>query len=83
MLLLSGDRGAAAVLGAATLTQSTSDEALGRQISGRLAQPGVAVGDGVTDGKAALATTQPELAEVLLGWTLLGDPALVVEPDAN
>ena len=26
------------------------------------------------------AASNPELVDVLLGWTLLGDPALVIEP---
>ena len=32
------------------------------------------------DAKVELAKTHPELLDVLLGWTLMGDPALVVEP---
>ncbi|MCB0246622.1 MAG: hypothetical protein KDI12_24645, partial [Anaerolineae bacterium] len=79
-LLLSGDRGAAAVLGAATLTRASSDRALGQLVTPRLAQPGVSIGVAVQDAKATLATTQPDMADVLLGWTLLGDPALVVTP---
>ena len=71
---------AAAVLGAATLTRASSDRALGQLVTPRLAQPGVSIGVAVQDAKATLATTQPDMADVLLGWTLLGDPALVVTP---
>ncbi|MCB0251752.1 MAG: hypothetical protein KDI07_24500, partial [Anaerolineae bacterium] len=79
-LLLSGDRGAAAVLGAATLTRASSDRALGQLVTPRLAQPGVSIGVAVQDAKATLATTQPDMTDVLLGWTLLGDPALIITP---
>jgi len=32
------------------------------------------------DAKHELAQTHPELLDVLLGWSLMGDPALMVEP---
>ncbi len=79
-LLLSGDRGAAAVLGAAVLTDSSSEEALGRLLTPRLVAPGVALGDAVQGAKVELAASGRGMEDVILGWTLLGDPALVVEP---
>lgn len=79
-LLLSGDRGAAAVFGASTLTQSASDSALGVQFMPRLATAGLTVGDALRDAKQALAQTQPHRLDVLVGWTLLGDPALKLRP---
>lgn len=78
--LLSGDRGAAVVLGAATLTRAYSDRRLGLEVTPLLVQPGMSVGNAVQQAKAAVAATEPELVDVLLGWTLLGDPALVVTP---
>jgi hypothetical protein len=37
------------------------------------------LGDAVTEAKQALARTNPDMTDVLLGWTLLGDPALVID----
>jgi len=79
-LLLSGDRGAAAVLGATTLTQSASERALGSRFFTALATSGTPIGAALRDAKQDLAITQPDLVDVLLGWTLLGDPTLVVQP---
>lgn len=79
-LLLSGDQGAVAVLGATTLTQVASEQALGSRFFAALDTPGVTVGAALRDAKLELASTQPDLADVLLGWTLLGDPTLVLDP---
>jgi hypothetical protein len=38
------------------------------------------IGQAIQDAKAQLATYRPGYLDVLLGWTLLGDPALVIEP---
>ncbi|MBI4915090.1 MAG: hypothetical protein HY825_04525 [Acidobacteria bacterium] len=79
-LLLSGDRGAAAILGATTITQDTSEAALGEVLFGVLTQPGMTLGKAVLAAKNELAATHKGLPDVLLGWTLLGDPALAIEP---
>lgn len=79
-LLFSGDQGAAAVLGASTLTDAYSEELLGRLLMPRLVNPGTTMGQALLDAKQALAQTHPEMLDVILGWTLMGDPALVVEP---
>jgi hypothetical protein len=79
--LLSGDRGAAAVLGSSSLTLSSSEEALGRRLIPKIAQPGMTLGKAIQAAKEELAATQPHRLDVLLGWTLLGDPALVVTPE--
>jgi hypothetical protein len=78
-LLVAGDRGAAAVLGAATLTETTSDRALGDLVTPYLAQPGMSIGQALYLAKAQLGITQPDRVDVLLGWTLLGDPTLMVD----
>ena len=78
--LFSGDRGAAAVLGAATLTDSESEALLGVLLTPRLATPGMSIGQALQDAKFELAQTHPDLLDVLLGWSLMGDPALVVQP---
>lgn len=78
--LFSGDRGAAAVLGAATLTDSNSERLLGELLSPRLVAPGMTMGQALQTAKSELALTHPELLDVLLGWSLMGDPALIIEP---
>ena len=78
--MLSGDQGAAAVLGATSLTWASSEEALSRHLMPYLTQPGRAVGEAMLQAKRDLAQSSPTMHDVLLGWTLLGDPALVVQP---
>ena len=79
-LLLSGDRGAAAVLGASTLTTVYSDQALGELFMPRVVQPGMTIGKALQQAKDELAASRADLLDVLLGWTILGDPALSVTP---
>jgi len=79
-LMLSGQQGAAAVLGATALTNSQSDIELGQRYLPRVIQPGVTLGDALVAAKKDLAQQHPEMRDVLVGWTILGDPALVVEP---
>lgn len=78
--LLAGNRGAAAVLGSTTITMAFSEEALGELMTPYLTAPGVTIGQAMLNAKQELAQTQPYLLDVLLGWTLLGDPALVIQP---
>jgi hypothetical protein len=78
--MLSGNQGAAAVLGASTLTEVDSDRALGYLLTPRLLEPGMTIGRAVLEAKRELAATRPDLKDVLLGFTILGDPALSVEP---
>jgi len=79
-LLLSGDRGAAAVLGATTLTEDIDENDLAALLAPRIAQPGTTLGQAILAAKQALGGDRAARADVLLGWTLLGDPALVVQP---
>ena len=67
-------------MGATTLLHTNSIARLSVLLTPRLATPGMTVGQAVQDAKAELALSHPELLEVLLGWTLMGDPALVVVP---
>lgn len=80
VFMLSGDRGAAAVLGSATLTQSSSDKALGQLMTPLLAQPGVTIGEAIWQAKQQLALQNGTFTDVILGFTLLGDPALLITP---
>lgn len=78
--LVGGPGGAAAVLGAATLTRSASDRALAPLVLERLAIPGTTLGEAITAAKRALARNQADLRDVTLGWTLLGDPGMTATP---
>ena len=78
--LVSGDRGAAAALGATTLADSRSENLLGRLLMPRMTAPGIRLGDALQASKAELAQAHPEMLDVILGWSLMGDPALVVQP---
>ncbi len=78
--LLAGDRGAAVVLGATTLTETDSDRAFGSLALEALVRPGQTVGDAIQEAKRTLAAQHPEMRDVLLGFTILGDPTVVVEP---
>ncbi len=80
MLMLTDDRGAAAVLGAATLTEAPSERKLGLEVFSRIGTPGVPIGRAVLEAKQALGEREPDLLDVLWGWTLLGDPTLIVQP---
>jgi uncharacterized repeat protein (TIGR01451 family) len=80
-LLTAADRGAAAVLGASTWTSTASDLALGTYFLPLVTQPGWAVGDVLVASKRSLASAQPgQHRGVQWGWTLLGDPLLVLQP---
>jgi hypothetical protein len=46
----------------------------------RLVTPGTSIGQALQQAKAELAKSHPDMLDVLLGWTLMGDPALMVEP---
>ena len=79
-LLLEPNRGAAAVLGASTLTEATSERALGERLYARLAVPGTRLGSALAAAKQDLAAGSAERLDVILGWTLLGDPTMKVVP---
>ena len=79
-LMLNGDQGAVAVLGAAGLTQTESDIALANYFLPLLAEPGKTLGKALIEAKRSLAAEHPEMLDVIAGWTILGDPALVIEP---
>ncbi len=79
-LLFAGDRGAAAVLGASTLTGSDSEALLGVLLTPKLVAPGMSLGQALQEAKSELAQSHPEMLDVLLGWTLMGDPTLVIDP---
>ena len=80
--LLRGSNGAAAVTGATTITDAASERALGKLLMPKLVLPGVSIGKAMQSAKAELARENgnSKMVDVLLGWTILGDPTLVVQP---
>lgn len=78
--LLFGDRGAAAVLGSATLLETASAQRLSEKLAPLIGASGRSLGSAVTAAKQELALEAPEMADAILGFTILGDPALAVEP---
>ncbi|MDH3377249.1 MAG: C25 family cysteine peptidase, partial [Gammaproteobacteria bacterium] len=78
--MLNADRGAAAVLGASTLTGAAAEHELADQVFSRIMEPGVTMGEAILNAKRAYAQDNPDQLDVILGWTQLGDPALVIQP---
>lgn len=78
--LLTGLNGAAAVTGSTTLTKSSAERKLGNLMMPMLMTPGATLGGAMQQAKHDLALNHPEMRDVLLGWTVLGDPTLVVRP---
>lgn len=76
---VAGEKGAAAVMGSTTISYANTEKALGELLSPRLAA-GMSIGAALTDAKRELAEQHPEMKDVILGWTILGDPTLQVVP---
>ena len=76
---VAGERGAAAVMGSTTISYANTEKALGDLMSPRLAA-GMSIGAALTEAKQELARQHPEMKDVILGWTILGDPTLQVVP---
>lgn len=76
-LLLQGSHGAAAVFGAAALTDISGHRRLGPEAFGRL-QPGQRIGDIIQAARASLAGQGLNLIEPMQGSNLLGDPAMIL-----
>jgi uncharacterized repeat protein (TIGR01451 family) len=80
LMLMSAGGGAAAVLGGSTLTSAAGDLAFARLASARLGSGGGTIGEAILAAKHDLARANRGLAEIQLGWTMLGDPALPLPP---
>ncbi len=72
--LLRPNIGAAAVTGATTITDAHSERELGKLLMPKLVQPGVSIGEAMQEAKVELAAKHQDMVDVLLGWTILGDP---------
>ncbi|MBI2375909.1 MAG: hypothetical protein HYV07_18090 [Deltaproteobacteria bacterium] len=77
-LLLSPNKGAAAVLGSATLTEARSDMMLGPPLLTRLLS-GAPLGEAIRQTKADLARLDSPPLDVIRGFALLGDPAMRIQ----
>ena len=75
--MMEGDRGAVAVMGATTLTSADAERKLATLVYERLAN-GERLGNAITNAKQDYGQTHPQDLDVLLGWTLLGMPELIV-----
>ena len=73
--MLNANGGAAAVLGASTLTQADAERGLAKLVLRNLTSGGMNLGQAVLQAKQEWATQHPEDLDVILGWNILGDPA--------
>ena len=80
VLLVNGDRGAAATLGMATLSGIDTEGLLGPILTPRLMERGKSIGQALVEAKAEVAKVAPNRPDVQVGMTLLGDPELVLIP---
>jgi hypothetical protein len=77
--LFAEDAGAAAVLGAASLTDGGNTAAYGKLITPLITQEGMSLGQAMVTAKQQLHATNPNANDIILGWALLGDPTLAME----
>lgn len=68
------NKGAVAVYGASTLTDSSHEAQLGLLLIPKMTQTNQPIGQALLNAKTELALTHPEYLDVILGWNLLGDP---------
>ncbi len=73
--LFNNDKGAVAVFGASALTSVKSEKALAQLILPELANTKQTIGQAMLKAKKQLAL-QGDYRDVVIGWNLLGDPAL-------
>jgi len=79
-LLVGGNRGAAALIGSTTVGYAGSQSDFGNALMPELAKSGQTIGDAVLHAKETLYETYPFYKEIYLGYTIFGDPTLVVQP---
>lgn len=77
--MLGGENGGVAVLGASSLTTSEGERGLGIELNKRMFNDGVTIGEALIAAKKALAE-RADHPDIQLGWQILGDPALVINP---
>ncbi len=72
------NKGAVAVMGASTLTESFHELELGIRLIPNLTHNNMTIGEAILQAKQNLAVSHPDYLDVILGWTLLGDPMIEV-----
>lgn len=78
--LVLGEQGAAAVLGATGVSYARSEEVLGQLMTPYILSEGMTIGEAMRLAKGELAVLAPNKFDVLFGWTILGDPAVMIAP---
>ena len=81
IMLVDGAHGAAAALGSSTLTRADAEKNLGKMVYNELFTPGISLGEAVINAKQQYAALDASALDVLIGWQILGDPALVIQPE--
>jgi hypothetical protein len=76
--MLTPNRGAALVMGSSTFSHVHSGRLLGERLIPMLIQPDVSAGRALYMAQQDLAKTHPFARDAILGWTILGDPALMI-----
>ncbi len=83
--LFSGNQGAAAVLGSPTLSGTYPEQVFGLFMTPLMVQPGLPIGKAMLEAKGNFAQyatnmsmNQSDRLEILLAWTMMGDPALII-----
>ncbi len=77
--LIGGEHGAAAILGPVSLTRLSSEQLLSNLSFAEMVSAGQSVGQSIVNGKQELAANHENREDVVLGFTLLGDPAIQIE----
>ena len=78
--LLSGPQGAAAVIGASTLTSVSSEKQFAPIFFKELFRKGQSLGQALLNAKQLTKESYPELKDIYFGIHLLGDPSLILNP---
>lgn len=83
-LMLNAKGGAAAVMGASTLSSASNATAMGMRMLdesvGGLIDGSTTVGEAMLRAKRDFAAAHPERLDMILGLQLLGDPLLMIDP---
>jgi subtilisin-like proprotein convertase family protein len=72
------NKGAVAVLGSSTLAESSHEAIFGNLLLPYMTTSGFTVGESILYSKQTMAANYPDYYDILLGWTLLGDPMMKV-----
>jgi subtilisin-like proprotein convertase family protein len=76
LFLQTDAKGAVAVMGASTLTESFHESMLGNILLPKLTSANTTIGEAILQAKQELSVNHADYLDVILGWTLLGDPLL-------